>query len=102
VRRVRPPIIDKLSEPERIFLREAWNEYPGALRVTREDAANVGTVAAGLIDQGYIERVEHEPELEARGDELDEVDPQQWVSYRVTDYWAGRLKAVAARIGWEG
>jgi hypothetical protein len=101
VRPVRPPIIDKLSEPERIFLRDAWREYPGALGFPREKAADVEAVAASLIDQGYIERVEHTADRQARGDELVEFDPEQQVSYRVTDYWAGRLKAVAGRIGWE-
>jgi len=57
--------------------------------------------AASLIDQGYIERVEHTADRQARGDERVELDPERWVRYRVTDYWAGRLKAVAGRIGWE-
>ncbi len=98
---MRPPIIDKLSEPERIFLREAWKEYPGVLGFPREKAADVEAVTASLIDQGYIERVEPTADSEARGGEPVEVNPMQWVGYRVTDYWAGRLKAVAERIGWE-
>jgi hypothetical protein len=100
VRRVNPPVIDKLSEPERIFLREVWRDYPRAVRVPREEAADVEVVAASLIDRGYIERVEP-GRGEPPGDELVEVDAEQWVGYRVTDYWAGRLKAVAERIGWE-
>jgi hypothetical protein len=91
--------IEQLTDEELKFLRDAWEAYPGALGFTPESAPDADAVAAVLIDEGYIERVEITARRDVEDDEIVDLEkPIRAVSYRLRDEWAGQFQQITDRI----
>jgi hypothetical protein len=91
--------IEQLTDEELKFLRDAWEAYPGALGFTPEAAPDADGVAAILIDEGYIDRVELTARRGVEDDEIVDLEKTiRAVSYRLRDEWAGQFQQITDRI----